>query len=261
MSSADYLSYAIFLLLTILLPGAAAGQQAQSFGIDEKIGQKVPLDLVFFDEKGEKVSLRQLTDKPAIISLVYYSSSSRCPLLLGNLAQVLSSVSMDPAAYRVITVSFDDRDTPALASEKKRNFIKAIGKPFPASSWRFLTGDEDNIKRLTGALGFSFRKEPGGFSHPRALIFLSPGGVVARYLYGMSFLPFDVQMSLQESSGKRSFFSPDRLALFCYSYDSEENRYVFHLEKSLAVFFFLLVTTSIALYLVARKKEGKDEYN
>jgi len=260
MSAAAYLS-SICLLLALLLPRAAAGQYTQSYGIDEKIRQKVPQDLVFSDEKGGKVTLRQLTDKPAIISLVYFSCGSRCPLLLGNLAQALSSVSLDPATYRVITVSFDDRDTPVLASEKKRNFIKAIGKPFPDSSWRFLTGDEENINRLTGALGFSYRKEPGGFSHPRVLIFLSPGGVVTRYLYGMSFLPFDVQMSLQESSGKRGLISADRLALFCYSYDPEENRYVFHLERSLAVFFFLLVTASVALYLVAHKKEGKDEFN
>ena len=86
MSLADYLRYAISLFLAILLPGAAAGQYTRSFRIDEKIGQTVPLDLVFLDEKGEKVSLRQLTDKPVIISLVYFSCSSTCPLLLGNLA-------------------------------------------------------------------------------------------------------------------------------------------------------------------------------
>lgn len=260
MSVADYLSSAIILLLAILLPGVAAGQYTQSFGIDEKVGQTVPLDLVFFDEKGEKVSLQQLTDKPAIISLVYYSCSGRCPLLLGNLAQAVSLLSVDPAAYRVITVSFDDRDTPLLAAEKKRNYIKTIGKPFPEASWRFLTGDKENIERLTRALGFSFRKEPGGFSHPRALIFLSPGGVVSRYLYGMSFSPFDIQMSLRESAGGKSFFSSDRLALFCYSYDPEENRYVFHLAKSLAAVFFLLITSSIALYWVARKKGVKNEH-
>jgi len=254
---AYYLNSAISLLLAILLPGAAAGQYTQSFGIDEKVGQKVPLDLVFFDEKGEKVSLQQLTDRPAIISLVYYSCSSRCPLLLGNLAQALSSLSMDPAAYRVITVSFDEKDTPAVALEKKRNYIKTIGKPFPEDSWKFLTGNNENIERLTKALGFSFNREPGGFSHPRVLIFLSPGGVVARYLYGMSFLPFDVQMSLRESAGGKSFFSTDRLALFCYSYAPEENTYVFNIARALAAVFFLLITSSIVLYWVARRKEGK----
>ena len=257
MSLAAYLRSAIILLLAVLLSGADAVQFTGSSGIDEKIGQEVPLNLVFFDEKGDKVALRRLTEKPAIISLVYFSCGSRCPLLLGNLAQAFSLLQMDPEAYRAITISFDDRDTPALASEKKRNYIKAIGKPFPASSWRFLTGDKENIERLTAALGYSFSKEPGGFSHPRALIFLSPGGVVTRYLYGMSFLPFDIQMSLRDSVGKKSFFSADRLALFCYSYDPEENRYVFNLARSLAAVFSLLVASSFAVYWIARRKEAK----
>jgi protein SCO1 len=247
----------ICLLLTVLLPVAAAGQQPQSPGIDERIGQKVPPDLVFHDEKGDKVSLRQLTDKPTIISLVYFSCSSRCPLLLGNLAQTLASLGIDPKTYRAITVSFDDRDTPSLASEKKRNYIKAAGKSVHEGSWSFLTGDKDNIQKLTSALGFSFRKEPGGFSHPRALIILSPGGYVARYLYGMSFSPFDLKMSLRESAAKRSFFNADRLALFCYSYDPEENRYIFHLARSLAAAFFLIVASSWLAYRVSRRREEK----
>jgi protein SCO1/2 len=238
------------------LPTPASGQRPMT-GIEEKVGSAVPPNIVLNDEKGDTVSLRELTDKPAILSLVYYSCGSRCPLLLGNLAQAVSSLSMATASYRVITVSFDDSDTPLLAAEKKRNYIKGIGKPFPGSSWRFLTGDRENIERLTESVGFSFRKEPGGFSHPCVLIFLSPGGVVSRYLYGMSFLPFDVQMALRESAGEKSYFSADRLALICYSYDPEGNRYVFHLARSLAAFFFVLMTSSIVLYWVARRKDEK----
>jgi hypothetical protein len=64
-------------------------------------------------------------------------------------------------------------------------------------------------------------------------------------------------MALQESSGKRSLFSADRLALFCYSYDPEENRYVFNLARSLAAVFSLLVASSFAVYWIARRKEAK----
>ena len=63
----------------VLLSGTAAGQHTLKSGINEMVGQTVPRDLIFFDEKGEKVSLRQLTDKPAIISLVYFSCGQQMP--------------------------------------------------------------------------------------------------------------------------------------------------------------------------------------
>ena len=241
----------------VLLPATAAGQHTLKNGIDEMVGQTVPLDLSFIDEKGEKVSLRQLTDKPALISFVYFSCSSRCPLLLGKLAETLGKVDINSDDYRVITVSFDDRDTPAIASENKRNYLKATGRPFPETTWRFLTGDKKNIAELTRAVGFNFKEEKKGFSHPRTLIFLSPGGTVSRYLYGMSFSPFDIRMALKEASAGNSFLSADRLSLFCYCYDPEENKYIFNLERSLAAVLFMVMSFSLAIFLMARRKDRK----
>jgi len=241
----------------VFLSGTAAGQLTLNNGIVEKVGQTLPQNLVFFDEKGEEISLRQLTDKPAIITLVYFSCSSRCPLLLGNLAATLEKTDMDPDDYRIITISFDGSDTPAIASEMKRNYLKATGRPFPGTTWRFLTGDKKNITELTEATGFTFAKEKNGFSHPRALIFLSPGGTVSRYLYGMSFSPFDIRMSLKEASAGNSFLSTDRLSLFCYYYDPGENKYVFNLARSLVAALFLVMISSFAVFLMASGKVGE----
>ena len=241
----------------ILLCGTAAGQHTLKSGIDEMVGHTVPLDLSFLDEKGEKMSLRQLTDKPAVISFVYFSCGSRCPLLLGNLAETLGKADINPDDCRVITISFDDRDTPAIASENKRNYLKATGRPFPETTWRFLTGDKKNIAELTRAVGFTFKEEKKGFSHPRALIFLSPGGTVSRYLYGMSFSPFDIRMALKEASAGNSFLSADRLSLFCYCYDPEENKYIFNLDRSLAAVLFMVMSSSLAIFLIARRKDRK----
>ena len=241
----------------VLLSGTAAGQHTLKNGIDEMVGHTVPRDLSFFDETGERVSLRQLTDKPTLISLVYLSCSSRCPLLLGNLAETLGKADINPDDYRVITISFDDRDTPAIASENKRNYLKATGRPFPEKTWSFLTGDKKNIAELTSAVGFTFREEKNGFSHPRAVIFLSPGGTVSRYLYGMSFSPFDVRMALKESSAGSSFLNANRLSLFCYCYDPEENKYVFNLARSLAAVLFIVMISSFAGFVMARRKDAK----
>lgn len=240
----------------VLLSGAASGQHTLKNGIDEMVGQTVPRDLSFYDEKGEMVYLRQLTDKPTVISFVFFSCGSRCPLLLGNLAETLGKADINPEDYRVLTISFDDRDTPAIASQRKLNYLKATGRPFPETTWRFLTGDKKNITGLTRAVGFTFREDKSGFSHPRALIFLSPGGTVSRYLYGMSFSPFDFRMAFKEASAGSSLLSADRLSLFCYCYDPGENKYVFNLARSLAAVLFMVIISSFAVFLIARRKDG-----
>ena len=246
-----------FVSLVVLLSGPTSGHSAEKSGIDEKIGQNVPLDAVFLDEQGEKVSLRQLIGKPSIISLVYFSCQSRCPLLLGSLGEALGKSDFDTDNYRVITISFDDRDTPAMAAQKKPNYLKAIGRPFPETSWRFLTGDSKSIAEFTRSVGFSFTKENSGFSHPRALIFLSPEGSVSRYLYGMSFSPFDITMALKEASVQRGIFSRSMLSLFCFSYDHQEKRYIFNLGRTATAAVLFITLCTLSFICAARRKGGK----
>ena len=190
----------IFVLLILFFPGVTHGHEAtpsDAAGIVEKTGQGVPLDLDFLDEDGGSVKLRDLVNKPTILTLVYYSCSGVCPQMLGALASALGGVKLEPGKdYEVMTISFDKDDTPAIAKEKKVNYIKAAGATFPADAWKFLTGGEESIGLITKAVGFSFqkdssigtvgfgsRKESRGFIHPAVLIFLSPDGKVTKYMY------------------------------------------------------------------------------
>lgn len=214
-------------------------------GIEEKLGKQIPGGLMFYNEAGNRVTLERLIEKPTIVSLVYFSCSHSCPLLLGGLAEALHRMKLDPIKdYQVLTISFDERDTPQVALQKKKNYLPAAGNSFPDASWRFLTGDEDNIRRLTEAVGFRFTKREGGFSHPKVLLFLSRDGRVVRYLYGTNFQPFDIRMALAEAAGEEHGFSGGKLLLFSYSYDQRENTYFFNLPK---VFGTVLLFTGAAL--------------
>ncbi len=190
----------IFVLLILFFPGATHGHEAtpsDAAAIVEKTGQGVPLDLDFLDEDGGTVKLRDLVNKPTILTLVYYSCSGVCPQMLGALATTLGGVKLEPGRdYEVVTISFDKDDTPAIAKEKKVNYIKAAGASFPAGAWKFLTGGEESIGLMTKAVGFGFqkastigtvgfgsRKESRGFIHPAVLIFLAPDGKVTKYMY------------------------------------------------------------------------------
>ncbi len=219
-----------------------------ALGLDEKLGETVPLDLTFTDEAGEPVILRELIDGPTILSLVYYTCPNVCPRILGSVAQLLGRLNPEAGEpLNVITLSFDETDTPTVARQRKKNFLKAIGKPFPEERWHFLTGDPTAIRRLTDAVGFNFQRQGEAFEHPAALMVLSPSGKVVRYLYGLTYLPFDVKMALTEASEGRVGPTIRRALLFCFSYDPEGRTYVFNILKVTAsvIIFFALVLLAV----------------
>ncbi len=173
-------------LLALSLLGRADAQETgyDKPGLDEKAGGTIPLDLTFTNENNRKVTLRELIDRPTCLVLVYYKCSHICPQLLGGLAKSLDDLQLAPGKdYRVITLSFDDAERPEEAQAQKRNYIKAINRPFPKDAWQFLTGDRDDIRRLTDAVGIKYKKEGHGFIHPEVLIFISPGGLITRYMH------------------------------------------------------------------------------
>ena len=251
----------IFILsLFLQFPGTASGQHeghvhpsepSEDIGIDEKLGDRVPLDLTFKDENGAVVSLKQLVNKPTILSLVYYTCPSICPRIMSSTAQVLSKLQMDPEKdYTVLTVSFDERDTSLLALEKKKNYMKAIGKSFPEDSWRFLTGDPDAIHGLTNAVGFRFQRQGDAFEHPASLIILSPDGKIVRYLYGVTYLPFDLKMALTEAQEGTVSPTIRRVLLYCFSYDPEGRTYVFNILKVTGVIVLLFASIFILALVI-----------
>ena len=228
-------------------------------GINEKLGQTVPLDLTFNDENGNKVSLRQLIHTPTILAPVYYHCPDVCSLLLFNMATVLSKLPSEPGKeYQVLAVSFDDMEKPDLAIQKKKMYLKMIEKPFPENAWRFLTGDKENIRKLTDAIGFHFEREGKDFLHPVSLIILSPDGKITRYIYGADFLPFDLKMAVMEASQGRVGPTISKVLRFCFSYDPKGRKYVFNTLKVTGIV-TLVFALSFILFLVFKGKRRYTE--
>jgi protein SCO1 len=206
-------------------------------GIDEKLGQTVPLDLVLVDEQGDRVPLRKLLDKPTILTLNYYRCSGLCTPLLNGVAEMLSRTDQTPGKdFRVLTVSFDPSDTAELAGRKKANYIKQLGPGFPADAWHFMTGDPVTTKRLADSVGFRFAKRGDDYVHAGAVMVLSNTGKITRYLYGVTFLPFDVKMAVLEANQGRTGPTISRFLKFCYSYDPTGRRYSLDVTRVAAGF-------------------------
>lgn len=243
-------------------------------GIEEKTGQTLPPDLVFRDEKGARVKLGELLGKPAILTLVYYSCEHICPLMLSGLSQALPRLAVTVGKdYRVITASFDETDTPEMARDVRRNYIKAAGSAFPEEGWKFLTADKESIQRLTRSAGFTFRKEIHGFNHPVVLIFLTPGGKISRYLqvtkyqYGadtpITFSSFDLNVALAEAAEGKTVTGFKRAVLYCFSHEPPGQSRFFNFVAAIGVFtllgmaaFFVYLRVSSRRY---RKARGYDD--
>jgi protein SCO1 len=239
-------------------PAAPTIVPATQIGLDERLGEHIPLDVTFHDETGQAVSLQELIAGPTIIAPVYYACPNVCNFLQGGLAMVLHEVALKPGEqYRILSVSFDETETPVQAAQSKRNYLGAIRGDFPPDAWHFLTGDEGEIRRLTDAIGFRFQRQGVDFLHPVAVVVVAGDGKIIRYLHGTRFLAMDVTLALVEASEGRVGATIRRVASFCFSYDPENRRYVFNLLRVSGSVIFLAAGSFLAfLLLTGRKKKS-----
>jgi len=226
-------------------------------GVDEKLGQTVPLDLMLVDEQGERVSLRSLLDKPTLLTLNYFRCSGLCTPLLNGIAELLQRTDQIPGKdFQVLTVSFDPSDNAELASRKKENYLKQLKPGFPPDAWRFMTGDPVSTKRLADSVGFRFARKGDEFVHAGAVMVLSPTGKVTRYLYGVTYLPFDVKMAVAEASQGRTGPTIARFLKFCYSYDPSGRRYFLDITR-VAAAFTVMLAVGFGIAVAVQRKKGK----
>jgi len=253
--------YAVCLTFAFLCPGisnAGAHEGEPGSGLEEKLGAMVPQDIVLVDESGSPVRLGELLDRPAILSLVYYKCPNVCPRLISGVGDVIKRLDLDARKdYVALTVSFDETDTPELALEKKKAYFNIVGEDFPESGWRFLTGDRENIMRLTDAVGFGFTRKGDHFVHPITLVALSKEGKIIRYLPGDRFLPFDVKMALIEASEGRVGSTAARVLLYCFSYDPEGKTYAFNIIRIYAAVMLVSVIV-FAIFLFRKGRRSHD---
>lgn len=200
--------------------------------IEQKPGASIPLDAVFEDEMGRKVTLGDYFNKgrPVVLQLGYFD----CPMLCGYISRGMVDVFKRQSLkigtdYDVISLSFDPTETRQLAYLKKKNYIAEYGRADEAPGWHFLVGDAANIRRLTDAVGFQYRwiDSAQQYSHPAALIILTPEGKVSRYLFGVQFDPKTLRLSLVEASDGKVGGIVDDFILTCFQFDGQTGKYAF----------------------------------
>lgn len=213
----------------------AAPDALKDIGVTEKLNVTLPLDAKFVDERGQEVTLGQFFDnskKPVVLQLGYYGCPMLCDLISQGLVQSLKELKLDPAKdYKVVFISFDPNESWQLAAKKKHSFVRAAGRDGGVEGWHFLTGRQDQIDRVTQAVGYRYKwiESAHQFSHPSVVTICTPVGKVSRYLYpyGMKFDEPTLRLSLVEASDSKIGSTVDHFVLTCFHYDGKQGKYAF----------------------------------
>lgn len=226
-------------------------------GVEEHLGALVPLDLAFYDEQQVKRPLRDLVDRPTILILVFFHCPGACGMIQSGVAQAVKGVPLELGRdYRILTVSFDDEETPELAAETRSNYVGLVSRPVPADAWRYLTGEPDSIRRLCDAVGFRYEKlGHHSFMHPNLITVLARDGKVIRYLYGTDYPALDVGMALTEAARGTPGLSVRKMVSYCFNYDPQKRRYAFRLFRVVGV--TILALLGLFLFFLLRRRPAE----
>jgi protein SCO1/2 len=199
--------------------------------VTEHLNDRVPSDVMFRDEHGNRVRFGQYFDgrRPVVLQLAYFRCPMLCSMVTNALLQVVRQTQWTIGnQFDVITLSIDPTEGPAEATQKKQWALDLYRRQGAENGWHFLTGDEASIRRIASAVGFGYHYDArqNQYAHPAVVMLLTPEARVARYLYGIQFNPNDMRVGLLEASQGHSISTVDRLILFCYHYDPQGRRYV-----------------------------------
>ncbi len=216
-------------------------ENARGIGVDDKVGEFIPLDLIFNDERGNKVGLGKFfkKGKPIILTLNYSDCPGLCIAQLDNLvANLREPLGKDMGErFEIVTVSIDPTEKFTKARDTKSKYVGLLRDTKAEQSWHFLTGEQQQITKLANAVGFkySYDKANNRYSHAAVTYFLSPEGRICRYFVSLGVEPSQMKLAIAEAGkGQLSETMSDSFVQLCYMYDPEANRYAADARKVMA---------------------------
>jgi protein SCO1/2 len=213
------------------MPSTEVPTALSKVSFEQRLNEQLPLDLPFKDEAGRTVTLGEYFGrKPVVLTFVYYECPMLCTQVLNGLESSLRVLTETVGKeFDVVTVSFDPKETPVLASGKKKAYLERYKRAEAEQGWHFLTGDQASIDALTKAAGFNYSWDEAShqFAHASGIVVVTPAGKVSRYFFGIDYSPRDIKFALIESSNERIGTLADRLLLYCYHYDPDQGNYGF----------------------------------
>ncbi len=203
----------------------------EEIGVDEKLGDPIPLDLKFVNSEGDSVRIGDLIEegKPVLLNPLYYECPVLCSVVLDAVFEVVKELQWSPGAdYTIISFSIDPEETTKLAADTKKEYLSDLNRDGAENGWHFLTGSQESIHTLTEAIGFRYKydEDKDQYLHLASIMLLSPEGEIVRYLYGAKFSEFNLRNALYEAADGTIGSAVDKVVLYCFTYDPDSNSYV-----------------------------------
>ena len=229
--------------------------------IDQKLDQQLPLDLTFRDEAGREVKLGQyFGQRPVVLALVFYDCPRLCNQMLNGMVTSFRVLPFQMAKeYDVVTISFDPRETAQMAAAKKKVYVDYLPEKMRSAAdagWHFLTGDPENIKQITDAVGFRYHYDEATqqFAHASGIMVATPHGKLSRYFYGIDYPARDLRLGLIESSANKIGTPADQLLLYCYHYDPATGKYGAAIMNIVRAGGVITVLGIVAMFVFMRRR-------
>ncbi len=224
-----WLSMLLLAPVTVLAQGSKSNP-ADGVAFEQRMGEQVPLDAVFIDEQGHEVRLGQFfrSGLPVVLVMSYYE----CPMLCSFVREgVLSALQQVPLTagqdFQVVNISIDPLETPMMASGVKTLTLQRYARAGAEDGWHFLTGSEEQIRRVADAIGFKYVYDEtiDQYAHAAGFVVLTPEGKTSRYFFGIEFNVSDVRLGIVEASSGKVGTPIDQFLLLCYQYNPITGQY------------------------------------
>jgi protein SCO1 len=218
----------------------------------QKLDNPLSLDTPFRDENGKVVPLSTyFGKKPVVLVMPFYKCPGICTNELNGMVDAFKNDQMKfkvGREFNVVTISINPKEGADLATAKKREYLDLLGQPGAESGWHFLTGDEQNIRKIAREIGYGYvyDAKTDQYAHPAGLVILTPDGKVSKYFFNVAFPARDMKLALTEAGQGRVGTVVDNWLLACYHYDPQSGTYgpkIFAIMQILGISTVLLLGT------------------
>jgi len=257
---------AILGLLFVAVPAAAQeldprlAEAYDGAGIAERLGRQIPADIRLLDHNGNAVRVGEIfsNGRPVVLNFVYFDCPMLCNVVLDEFTDTMTGMEWRPGEeFDVITISISPSDTPETARAARVRYAGRLGVAGEVAGWHFLTGSEEEIRRLADAAGFQYKlvEDTGQYVHPAVLTFVAPDRTITRYLYGIDYPERKVRNAIVEATDGKVGTTLDRLIMYCFQFDPTKNAYVLHATILMKLGALLTVIALVTLFVILRRRE------